>query len=134
MLPCRHAYRFLVSYTNTYDVLPQKQDNYSPPYEAIRALVTDRDVLPQCFAASDELRGMLLRILYGVQSLEDSAPQPTPSNDSQPPTSAQRAIAKHLEAEWPDLTAAMRAIRLAPPGTDSPRVNELVFICHSFYT
>ncbi len=46
-----------------------QKDDYSPPFEAIRALVTDRYVLSKCFASSEELRGMLVQLIYSVLSL-----------------------------------------------------------------
>ena len=132
----------LASHTDSAVARTQRKDDYAPPYEAIRALITDRHVLPQCFAASDELRGMLLRMLYCVQSLEDSAfaAQPLASKASvaprsdrppaKPPISAQRVITIHLETEWPDLVAAIRAIRRAPPALSANGRHRIDFLSH----
>ena len=101
----------------------QKKGDYSPAYEAIRALATDRDALSQCFACSGELRDTLLRIFYSVicipaQPLASKAPEAPSSRVNAPSNatiSAQQATVRHLEAEWPNLLAALRAIHRAPP-------------------
>ena len=117
------------------------QKNYSPPFEAIRALVTDLHVLPECFAASDEVRRTLLRILDRVQSVEDFTPQPIASKSlevpnsrvnipANAPISAQQATVKYLEIEWTDLAAALRAISSAPPVLSADGRHRIAFLSH----
>ena len=97
-----------------------RKARYEPPFEAIRAIVTDRLVLSKCFTASDEFRGILIRVLSRMLSYNSSA-APTQKAASaiskmksikrQPSISA---IASHVKTEWSSLNDAFRAVRYAP--------------------
>ena len=117
-----------------------RKRGYSPPFEAIRSLVTDGDVLRQCFAASDELRRYLIRMLYRVISMEepalsiqlpaDKAPRSLakqPVNNAVP---ASQAIGLHLEKEWPVVANALSAIGRAPLTLSSNDLYRDSFLSH----
>ena len=127
--------------------LPQRQILTPGPLEAIRAIVTDRDVLSQCFAASDDLRGILVRILYRVLSLKVSAwptqqpaskvvSAPSSGADNKPPANEDladqsiSAITRYVQKEWPDLGAVFRAVRRAPPELSANDRDRFGFLSH----
>ena len=114
--------------------------NYSPPYETIRALVTNQNLLRECFAASNEIRNTLLRILYYVfteksvvqeqmstrkgisaprSRVQNSVPNNSAPKSSPPSTSASvpEVVVMHLKSEWPNLTAAFQAVQHSPLST-----------------
>ena len=101
----------------------QKKEDIAPAYEAIRALVTDQNVLSQCFACSGELRDTLLRIFYSVMSLPaqplaskaPEAPSSRMNHAANAPISAQQVTVSYLEEECTNLVATLRAILRAPP-------------------
>ena len=109
-----------------------QEKTYAVPLEAIRMLATDQHVLTQCFNASDQLRSMLLRVVYQVLTLKETnyhvQTAGTKPSSSAPPSrtnrlvSTQRAITTHLETEWKDVASALRqaaARHLHYPATTS---------------
>ena len=123
---------------------------YSPPIEAILGLVKDRTALLQCLTTSDEMRGMILRILDGVMDLmkdkqsavathpkgaathvaSEAPSNKGPGSRAQLGVSSLQAIAMHLEKEWPDLHAALRTVRRAPPALSGNDQHRVTFLSH----
>ena len=110
-----------------------RKPRYSPPAKAILSLVTDEHVLRQCFAASNELRRVIVHMLYRVLSYKKSA------FDVQVPVkgavngavSAQQAIiGTHLEKEWPTVANAIVAIQRAPLTFSSDDLHRNNFLSH----
>ena len=120
------------------------------PFKAIRVLATNRDLVSQCFAASETLRSHLLRMLYGVLSLhgvigaettghkkapiKTNADADRPPNNSYPPTqqviAIQQVITRHLDTEWPNVAATLRVIRGAPPALSTNDQHRVAFLSH----
>ena len=117
-----------------------RKPRYSPPFEVIRSLVTDRHVLRQCFAASSELRRFLMRMLYRVLSTKESAlsdqlpadngPGSRANLPANPAVPATQAIGTHLEKEWPSVANALSAIRHAPLALSSNDRHRDTFLSH----
>ena len=141
------AYSSLGARSDLTLVRTQRKTNaeyYPSLYEVIHVLITDREVLPLCFTSSATLREMSLRMLYDVLPPDDSGipVQPfvstkpsAPISRVQPPanntrTSAQQAIARHVEKEWPKLTAAFRVIRRAPAELSANRLRRTGFLSY----
>ena len=141
------AYSSLGARSDLTLVRTQRKTNaeyYPSLYEVIHVLITDREVLPLCFTSSATLREMSLRMLYDVLPPDDSdipvqpfvSTEPSaPISRVQPPanntrTSAQQAIARHVEKEWPKLTAAFRVIRRAPAELSANRLRRTGFLSY----
>ena len=113
-----------------------RKQRYSPPLDAIQAIVTDRYALPHAFAASDELRDVLVRVIYRAVSMKEAAPatKPIANNSHLGPKRRDHApitaIARHLEIEWADLSAALAAVRSAPPSLSANERNRFAFLSH----
>ena len=142
------AYSFLAMRADLTLVRAQRSvrplDSYTSLYKAIRALITDRDVLPLCFTSSATLRDISLRLLYHVlpptdsdmpaQPLESTSTH-APSSRSKPHdnnhlTSALETIARHMGKEWPKLTAAFRVIHRAPAELSASNRKRIAFLSH----
>ena len=121
-----------------------RKPRHLPPFKAIRALATDRYVLSQCFAASDKLRSLLLRMIFAVLSMKEAVlPDPTsiktpmvlagPASGKTPVQtlkSIRQDINQLLNTDWPDVAAAIRAIRSAPPVLSHNDQHRITFLSH----
>ena len=113
-----------------------RKPRYLPPFKAILSLVSDQYALPKCFTASDQLRRLLVRILYRTLSTKDTVFNLTPPVNKAPtsrvnPTlSAAQAIAVHLNKEWTDFTNAIRTIHRAPPELSANDRYRDIFLSH----
>ena len=76
-----------------------RKPRYLPPFEAIRSIVSARNVLSECFTSSEVLRRLLVRMLYRTLSTKESAfnlqqrAKKAPSSRVNPVVSAAQAIA-----------------------------------------